>query len=72
MEKLTDSMITLIEEAALAETGKDMVHGMVKDLQESGIDAQEVLDNLYKTEPPYSQAAIAKAMTDTFRAHRRG
>ena len=43
---------------------------MIKDLDQSGIDAQEVLDNLYKTEPPYSPAAIAKAMTDAFRAHR--
>ena len=71
MEKLTDTMITLIEEAALAKTGKDMVHGMVRDLQEAGIDAQEVLDSLYKMAPPYSKADIAKAMTDTFRAHRK-
>ena len=71
MEKLTDAMITLIEEAALAETGKDMVHGMVRDLQERGIDAQEVLNNLYKTDPPYSKAAIAAAMADTLKAHRK-
>ena len=70
MEPLTESMKALIEEAALAETGKDMVHGMVRELQESGIDAQEVLDNLYKMTPPYSKADIAKAMADTLRAHR--
>ncbi len=67
--ELTTAEITLIEESARAKTGKDMVHGMIKCLHQSGIDAQEVLDNLYKMTPPYSDVHIAKAMADTLDNH---
>ncbi len=63
--------MTLIEEIARAEAGEDMAIGIVRDLHEEKIDAQEVLDNLYKMEPPYNKADIARAMQQTLFAHRK-
>ena len=69
MHKLYET--ALIEEAAHAEAGEDTTVGMIKGLRRSKINPKEVLDNLYKMTPPYNDADIAKAMANTFKAHRK-
>lgn len=69
MRKLYET--ALIEEAARAGVDEDTTVGMIKDLRQSKINPKEVLDNLYKMTPPYIDAAVAKAMADTHKAHRK-
>ena len=69
MPDLDKPTVTLIEEAANAGVDEDTTVGMIKALRQEKINPQEVLDNLYKMAPPYNDADIAKAMTDTLKAH---
>lgn len=70
MRQLDEPTTTLVEEAANAGVDENTTVGMIKTLDKKGISPQEVLNNLYKMKPPYSQSAIMMAMALTLKEHR--